>query len=147
MIPNPSVILKWTMPFGNENGIDGSDERWDSYGIYAYLRPRNPEILYIGKADGRNFRQRVYDPDKNVLFDGLRRQRGITGIRVIVAEVEATQRVTKALILDVESLLIHEIKPCGNRQSVKSRGITRPGLTVICRGECWPFPRRTFHDY
>jgi hypothetical protein len=135
------VFLRWSLPFADED-----DSRWHSYGLYAYLRPRNAEILYIGKAAGRTILQRLRDPDKEALFDDLKRERGISAIRVIVAEVEATQRVTRELILDAESLLIHEIKPWGNVQSVARRDISRPGLTVVCKGLVWPLHERTFHD-
>lgn len=137
----PDVILRWSLPFADED-----DARWHSYGLYAYLRPRNPEILYIGKAAGRTILQRLRDADKDALFRDLKRQRGIFGIRVIVAEVDATQRVSRELILDVESLLINQIKPWGNIQSATSRSISRPGLIVACKGTAWPLHERTFRD-
>jgi len=67
-------------------------------------------------------------------------------VRVIVTQFEAAQRITRQLILDVESLLIHSIKPWGNMQSTRSRSISRPGLTVKCEGKVWPIAKRTFHD-
>jgi hypothetical protein len=67
-------------------------------------------------------------------------------VRVIVAQFEAAQKITRQLILDVESLLIHSIKPWGNIQSTQSRSISRPGLSVKCDGKVWPIGRRTFRD-
>ena len=142
MAAEPDVVLKWSMPYREED-----DSRWDSYGLYAYLRPRHPEILYIGKAVGRTILQRLKDPDKDTFYDDLARQRGIRGIRVIAAQLEASQNITRQLILDVESLLIHKIKPWGNIQSSRSRGISRPGLVVKCSGKNWPLAKRIFRDY
>lgn len=137
----PDVVLRWSLPFRDE-----SDRRWHSYGLYAYLRARHPEVLYVGKAVGRTILQRLKDTDKEVLFNDLAKERGIRSIRVIIAPVEANQNITKQLILDVESLLIHEIKPWGNIQSHEGRGISRPGLVVHCDGKAWPLSRRTFRD-
>ena len=137
----PDIILKWSLPFREIN-----DARWHAYGLYAYLRPRNPEILYIGKAVGRTILQRLNDSDKESLFIDLAKQRDIRGVRVIVAQIQANQNLTTQLILDVESLLIHGIKPWGNIQSSLSRDISRPGLVVNCKGKAWPFPKRTFRD-
>ena len=137
----PDVVLKWSLPYRGED-----DARWHTYGLYAYLRPRHPEILYIGKAAGRTVLQRLHDSDKRALFRDLAQQRSIQTVRVIVAQFESTRRITRELILDVESLLIHSIKPWGNIQSARSRGISRPGLTIKCEGKVWPIGRRTFRD-
>jgi hypothetical protein len=137
----PDVVLKWSLPYREED-----DARWHTYGLYAYLRPRHPEILYIGKAAGRTVLQRLRDPDKDALFRDLDEQRSIQSVRVIVAQFEAAQKITRQLILDVESLLIHSIKPWGNIQSTQSRSISRPGLSVKCDGKVWPIGRRTFRD-
>jgi hypothetical protein len=134
----PDVILKWRLPF--------LEDDWRSCGLYAYLRQRDPEILYIGKAHGRSILQRLHAPDKYGLFDYLNRERGIFDIRVITARVEAVQNITKQLILDIESLLIPKIKPCANIQSSGNRGITRPDLRVVCEGRAWPCSQRTFVD-
>jgi hypothetical protein len=141
MVGAPDVVLRWSLPFREEN-----DQRWHAYGLYAYLRARHPEILYIGKAVGRTILQRVNDPDKRALFDDLAKQRNIRSIRVIVARVEANENVTRQLILDVESPLIYEIKPWGNIQSCQGRGVSRPGLIVNCQGKARPLSRRTFRD-
>jgi hypothetical protein len=141
MLDVPDVVLRWSFPF-REN----DDPRWHSYGLYAYLRPLHGEILYIGKAAGRTILQRFTDPDKRSLLRDLVKLRDIRGVRVITAQVEANQRITNQLILDVESLLIHKIKPWGNIQSGKSRGISRPGLWIVCTGKAWPLTQRTFRD-
>ncbi len=51
---------------------------------------------------------------------------------------------TRQLLVDVESLLIYEVKPWGNIQAQSSR-IQRPGLMVECRG-AWPLRKRVFQD-
>lgn len=137
----PNVVLKWSLPYREED-----DARWHTYGLYAYLRPRHPEILYIGKAVRRTSLQRLNDPDKDAFFRDLAEHRGIHGVRVIVARIEASQNITRQLVLDVESLLIHIIKPWGNIQASRSRGISRPGLIVNCQGKAWPLRKRTFRD-
>jgi hypothetical protein len=141
MVAAPDVVLKWSLPFRDED-----DSLWHSYGLYAYLRPRCREILYIGKAVGRTVLERFNDPDKRAFCDDLVKQRNIRGVRVIVGDVQANQNITRQLILDVESLLIHRIKPWGNIQSRQSRCISRPGLLVICTGNAWPLAERTFRD-
>jgi hypothetical protein len=141
MATAPNVVLKWSLPYREED-----DERWHTCGLYAYLRPRHPEVLYIGKAARRTFFQRLNDPDKDAFFRDLAEQRGIHSVRVIVAQIEASQNVTGQLVLDVESLLIHTIKPWGNIQASRSRGISRPGLIVNCQGQAWPLRERTFRD-
>jgi len=94
------------LPFREED-----DSRWPQLRSLRVPTPRAiSEILYIGKAVGRTILQRVKDPDKDMLFDDLARERNIHGVRVIVAQFEANQTITRELILDVESLLIHEIK-------------------------------------
>ena len=137
----PHVVLKWLLPYREQD-----DARWHTCGLYAYLRPRHPEILYIGKAVGRTFLHRLNDPDKDAFFRDLAEQRHIRGVRVIVAQIEAGQNITGELILDVESLLIHIIKPWGNIQVSQSRGISRPGLILNCQGKVWPLRKRTFRD-
>lgn len=136
------VILHSSLPYRERD-----DPRWDySLALYAYLRARGTEILYIGKADGRTIWQRLNDPDKNKLWRDLSRALQVKGIRVIVVDFETGLRLTRQLVYDVESLLIHCIKPVGNKQATRSRNISRPGLVVLCQGKAWPYPRRTFRD-
>jgi hypothetical protein len=136
------VTLHWSMPYRERD-----DARWGyNLALYAYLRARSPEILYIGKADGRTIWQRLNDPDKDKLWRDLGRELHVKATRVIVAEFETRLRVTRQLVYDVESLLIYTIKPVGNIQATRSRSISRPSLVVHCEGEAWPYPRRTFRD-
>jgi hypothetical protein len=46
------------------------------------------------------------------------------------------QRLTRQLVCDVESLLIHQIQPWANTSNAKSRGrYSRPGMVICCQGE------------
>jgi hypothetical protein len=136
------VILNWSLPYRERD-----DPRWDyNSALYAYLRPRSAEILYIGKADGRTIWQRLNDPDKNSLWHHLSKHYQVRGLRVIVAEFETDMRITRQLVYDIETLLIYSIKPVGNEQATRSRNISRPGLVVLCRGKAWPYPQRKFRD-
>jgi hypothetical protein len=139
---NNLIILHWCLPYREHD-----DPRWHyDLALYSYLRPRNPEILYIGKADGRTILQRLTGPDKDNLWRDLNRHYQVNAIRVIVAEFKTDLRITRQLVHDVESLLIYSIKPVGNIQTTRSRNISRPGLVVRCEGKAWPYPRRTFRD-
>jgi hypothetical protein len=56
------------------------------------------------------------------------------------------RRLTRHLVGDVESFLIHEIKPWANSRYAKSRGLyTRPGMVIACQGH-WLLRRKTFRD-
>ena len=136
------VVLSWSLPYR-----DRDDPRWNySLGLYAYLRPRGMEILYIGKVYGCTVWQRLGARDKKQLWVHLERNCGIRGIRVIVGEFRTTLMRTRQLVQDVESLLIYSIKPCCNIQARTARNISRPGLVVRCQGGAWPHPHRTFRD-
>jgi hypothetical protein len=64
--------------------------------------------------------------------------------RLIVAEIEVEQRLTRESLADVESLLIYEIQPCCNVQNTASRGKpSRPGMRVE---QTWPLSRRVYWD-
>jgi hypothetical protein len=124
---------------------EDDDPRWSySRALYAYLAPSQPEIVYIGKADGCTVRQRWQQ--KWQFWMDLERDRKIKSHRVIVAELELPMeyRMTRQLLADIESLLIYEVKPWGNIQAQSSR-ITRPGLRVECR-RAWPCRKRVFQD-
>lgn len=67
--------------------------------------------------------------------------------RVIVAELEVTQRLTRELLADIESLMIFTIQPCCNFQNTRSRGKhRRPTMRVECKGEAWPLSKHVFHE-
>lgn len=121
------------------------DERW-SYTccLYAYLAPRAPEILYIGKCDGCTVRHRWRN--KRDFWRDLQRERKILSHRLIVGDVALPEgfRLSRQLLADVESLLIWSIKPWGNIQGRTNR-IQRSGLTISCTG-AWPLIQRRFRD-
>jgi hypothetical protein len=116
--------------------------RWSGV-LYAYLHPSEPELLYIGKADGAtsDLRRRWRADDKLEFWRDLERQRGLFAHRVIVGEVTlpAGRRLSRQLLADVESLLIFAVGPWGNLQSRESR-LSRPGFSVRCTGRSWPGP-------
>ncbi len=135
-----AVSLHWRT-LGDETGADG----WSfTCALYAYLAPRSPEVLYIGKADGCSVRERWRQ--KEAFWRDLENQRRLRTHRAIVAQIAVPEgaRLTRELLADIESLLIHQVKPWGNIQSVSSR-IQRPGLVVRCSGS-WPLSQRVFRD-
>lgn len=117
-----------------------------NYCLYAYVHPVRERLLYLGKVCGSTVRQRLHGEHKWQLFRDLQRQYAIEGFRVLVGTLilEPGRRRTAELIADVESLLIHRLKPFGNISATRSR-ISRPGLAVSCIG-AWPFARTGFRD-
>lgn len=142
MSTNPNVRLHW------RSVRSVRDPNWQAARcLYAYLAPEEPEILYIGKADGGStVRRRWNASDKIGLHDALEQQRGTGEHRVIVGHVESDWRLTRQLLADVETLLIHALEPWGNIAAIRSR-IARPGLHVRCLGRAWPHQSRRFLDY
>ena len=140
-----TVTVKWQR-------IDDDDEAglWNvSRGLYAYLDldgGDEEEILYIGKVDGTTVRRRWNRSGKQGFWDGLERERGIHSHGVIVGLIRLPEgrRLSREIICDVESLLIHRLCPWGNIQCRLSR-ISRPGLTVRCVGD-WPPQQRVYVD-
>lgn len=132
------VTLRWY-------GVDPAGDPCWSYtrALYAYLAPRTHEVLYIGKADGCSVRERWRE--KSAFWRDLERQRSIFSHGVIVAELEGDFRLTRQLLADIESLLIHRLQPWGNIQCRSSRNYSRPEMRVTCRG-AWPLRRRMFRD-
>lgn len=124
-------------------------DRWSyTLALYAVVHPDEGEILYLGKADGSTVRSRWDADDKHDRV--WRRMEGELGLyehSFIIGEFRTAvgARLTRKLVCDVESMLIHEIKPWANRQNTKSRGYSRPGLLVCCQGH-WPLRRKTFRD-
>ncbi len=123
------------------------DEGWSAIRcLYAYLAPRTKEILYIGKAWGVSVRERWSRSAKAEFWADLERRRGIRSHGVLLGELALPRnvRLTQHLLADIESLLIHELKPWGNIQCRDSR-ISRPGLMVRCRGS-WPVGQTMYRD-
>lgn len=114
--------------------------------LYAYLHPRTDELLYLGKADRQSVRQRMRGRHKDSVYEYLEREWKLEHLRPIIGELmlDESQRFSSALLADVESLLIHRLTPACNVSCIDSR-ISRPGLTIECRGD-WPHRRRTFRD-
>lgn len=124
---------------------DQEDERWFyNRCLYAYLKSRDGEILYIGKCDGCSVRTRWQQ--KEDFWSDLERDRSIYSHVAIVGEIrqEVGRRLSRQLLADVESLLIWIIEPWGNIQCQQGR-IRRPGLTVRCLG-AWPLEQKIYRD-
>lgn len=136
------IILDW-------RHANAEPDRWTyTLALYAILHPRAAEVLYLGKADGCTVRSRWNADDKHErVWSRIEDERHIFEHRFIVAEFRtpAGMRLTRELVCDVESLLIHRIQPWANSQNTKSRGFSRPGLAVLCQGH-WPLKRSTYRD-
>ncbi len=119
--------------------------RWNRC-LYAYRHPRSGRILYLGKADGASVHGRFNASDKAALRRHLVRRVGVDRIGLVVGALalKDSRRLTRQLMADIESLLIHEVQPVGNVQGKRSR-INRPGMRVKCSG-AWPERRRVFVD-
>jgi len=125
---------------------DDDDSRWrHDLALYAYLAPVKPEVYYLGKCDRTTVRGRACYSAKPAVWDCINERS--KSHRVIVAEIEVDQRLTRELLADIESLLIYEIQPSCNVQNKASRGKhSRPGMRVECRGSAWPVARRVYWD-
>ena len=126
---------------------DRNDEKfyWNRV-LYAYLHPVTNVILNIGKAFYQTVQERFDDESKLSFWEWANRN-GVTKVRVLVGVVETnSNRLTDQMVSDVESLLIHRIKPRGNVQNVLSRSLSRPGMKVLCYGRDWPLVQRLFED-
>jgi hypothetical protein len=125
-------------------------DRWGyNLALYAILHPTADEVLYFGKADGCTVRSRWSADDKHDrVWRRIEDERGLFEHGFIVGEfrLPGRQRLTRQLVCDVESLLIHQIKPWANTSNAKSRGpYSRPGMVICCQGH-WPLQRKTFRD-
>lgn len=120
---------------------DDKHDAWRSNrALYAYLHPRQREILYIGKADGTTVRARFTAPDKMRFWRDLERGRRIYEHRMLIGLISTKERLTRQLLADVESILIFSVQPWGNVSATRSR-IFRPGLVVRNVGRHWTGPR------
>jgi hypothetical protein len=84
--------------------------------LYAYFAVDDKEILYIGKADRQTVRQRRTRSAKRRFWDDLEDKRNIRKTIVRVGEIglEEGRKLSRELLLDVESLLIKRLRPWGN---------------------------------
>ncbi len=107
---------------------DYDSRRRHNLALYPYLQPGpvKAEIYYIGRCDRTTVRGRACYSAK---------------------PIEVEQRLTRALLADIENLLTYEIDPRCNVQNTRSRGKhSRPGMKVECRGRAWQPSRRIFWD-
>ncbi|OHE85571.1 MAG: hypothetical protein A3G75_13715 [Verrucomicrobia bacterium RIFCSPLOWO2_12_FULL_64_8] len=124
-----------------------TDEAWtQTRRLYAYLSARGTEILYVGMTWHATVRSRWSRSGKPYFWDDLEEQRGIHAHRVLVGGLALfpDERLTKHLLAEIESLLIHRLQPWGNIQCQRSR-IVPSGLVVNCRGTS-PHRLCTFRD-
>jgi hypothetical protein len=124
------------------------DDGWDQIRcLYAYLAPKGREVIYIGKAWGKTVYERWCREAKGDFWGDLERERGVFSHRAAVGTIalDPGARLTHALLQDIESLLIAQLRPWGNIQNSRSRGIVRPGFAAECRGS-WPLAKRLFRD-
>jgi hypothetical protein len=138
--PNLAVTLHWFWVEGDD------DSRWrHDLALYAYLAPFKAEIYYMGKCDRTSVRGRAAYSAKSGAWDCINKLSKTH--RVIVAEIEVGQRLTRELLADIESLLIFTIQPCCNVQNTQSRGKhCRRGMRIKCKGEAWPLSKRVYHE-
>jgi hypothetical protein len=124
---------------------DDKDPLWKYQGcLYVYITIDYKEILLIGKAWGCTVKHRWNASDKQGFWCDLEKHKEIFEHRVLVGILNMSQRLTKQLLLDIETLLIKEEKPWGNIQAKKSR-ISRPEMVVVCKG-LWPGKQKRYID-
>jgi len=113
--------------------------------LYANIDILRDKIVYIGKADFCSVKERLNGKDKKGLYDYLKKN-DIPKIRTIVGNIylESDKKLSRELLIDIESLLVKRINPIGNIQSTKTR-ISRPGMRVFCEG-FWPLVKNAFYD-
>lgn len=111
--------------------------------LYVVAHPQANRPVYIGKADGCTVYERAFARDKHALWDWLA-NRGIHEHECLVGFPATDFVLTRQLLADVESLLIYNLQPHWNRQSTRTRGISRPGMVLFCYDE-WRW-RRSFRD-
>lgn len=133
------VVIDWRWAHKEDYGL--------RQGLYAYLHPQTDELLYIGKAHYQSVGERMRGRHKESMYEEMRRDLRLGTLRPIIGELtlEKGKRFSSPLLTDVESLLIHQIKPPYNDSCIVSR-TSRPGMTVTCRGDWWPLSRRVFRD-
>jgi len=134
------VTLRWYAVTSDQ------DSRWNhDLALYAYLAPMRSEILYLGKCDRTTVRRRACYSAKSATWDRINER--CRTHRLIVAEIEVNQRLTRKLLADIESLIIYSIQPTFNVQHTRSRGrYMRPDMRVECRGAAWPLQQKVFWD-
>lgn len=134
----PDATVKWR-PLE-----DGDPALRSSQCLYALVNRSHTKLLYIGKAYWSHVQARLDCRSKDAVFERLRRY---AAFGVLYGEVQLPRgyRRSEGIISDIESLLINREDPEGNWSCTRSRGITRPGLTVACTGS-WPGNRKFYED-
>ena len=123
------------------------EDRQASRCLYAYLASSTNEILYIGMSWNQTIRAQSSYSAKRKLWDFLNRESGSCDYIPLAGHIDIGpgRQLSKALLFDIESLLIQNIAPRGSVQAISTR-TSRPGMIVQCVGGCWP-TRRQFVDH
>ncbi len=140
----PGYEVHWTK-------LEDDDDDWRAVSVlYAYYAPTRsrPRLIYIGKAGRLSVADRYVGSDKQSLWDWWGEMIGKVRPIVCVGHVvpPVGERFTQQKLADIEALLIHRLRPAGNVQNTRSRGVfSRPGMVVRCIGD-WFHSRETFRD-
>lgn len=137
------VYLHWEGPFTNLDSpaLDAT------MGIYMFVGndrdhdnkfiPR--KVLYIGMTYYQAFRQEIQAKLREDLGKWLEQNRFDTTVKVAHVETIDQERISEALVRDIENLLIMVIQPPGNILGKESYGGRWP-LQIINSGKYRPLP-------
>lgn len=134
-------IQWWPVTVGDQELIDSTVV------LYSYVT-LDGQIVYVGKADRSTVWERYRCGSKGAVWRRINAHFGKPmKCFVIVGDLTLPRgrRLSRALLADIETLLINNLRPVGNRSAISTR-ISRPGLRVVCRGVWWPLSVRTFRD-
>lgn len=144
----PSEPLDVEVEWSEITGLH--DEQWkEGYCLYAYVGPLASDIHYIGHTKYSSIRLRKYGRHKKGVYQLIVEQTGLhkKQLRVLRGDVwlKEGKRRSQKLLLQVETLLIHLLQPCGNTAYIHTRNNSRPGMWVECTGH-WRHERNRFRD-
>ena len=82
-----------------------------------------------------NVENHVLDKVKEFLFkNGIKKIYPIIGFLIL----PDGKNFSSKLLHDIEGLLIFKEKPIGNVMNTQTRGISRTGMKIMCKGRAWP---------
>jgi hypothetical protein len=145
------VRIYWEGPFLNLN-LD-SPALDATMGIYMFVdndRGHNDKliprkVLYIGMTYYQTFRDEIQAKLRGALGKWLGQHKFDTTMKVAHVEAVDQERISEALVRDIENLLIMVIQPSGNIQSKESYSGRWP-LRIINYGKYRPLPRMVSTD-
>ena len=143
------VALEWNGPYNlNVRGWGQNSMFSESQGLYMFLDSRwdsykkvwvDQRLLYVGQVYDQNFLDRIQQHLNGEVGKWINRNvRSILTVKLARVEVLDRQRISAALVDDIESLLIITQQPPANVQST----VTYSGreLTVFNQGRPIPLP-------